>query len=571
MSTLTCERVEWSLAKQQRMQEHLVDHWAEDTWDVVGQKPGRRKQYLRFPLLSSPLKTELKYAIWYKFHSGAWTLGRDQRYVCKEFNTLVAWLNIVAPHCPSLMAYSFDHWETSLRSYLVQSGKYKPVIRSHLHATQQYYQHVGEDRRICLLRNLYNVIAEAYDDREETDKEIWDMRKLGLVVNPTGTNFHLNFTSIEQPWLRALAKDFMKYHMAVRSPNDCCGKLGAIRAFSQFLTQYAPHCQLAEIDRSLILAYLHFLQVQTHKGPSRRNGLLIGLRVFLETCAHRLQIPGLTKERIIFDDDLAKEPEYVSREIPEEVLVQLRTHLNALPTNILRMTTVLLEVGMRLSELLTLPLDCLICDDRHEWYLHFSLWKSKKEQVVPLVDETVVGAIQAQQQDIRATQGSICPYLFPSPRSLLKPYKQNAFRQHLNEWSVSKNIRDRDGKIWRFTGHQFRHTVGMRLINEDVPLEVISRLLGHATVRLDSAVCPQTGGGIEERTRTRRTQTQNGGLPGTCRQRRSASQRPAGPDGAQGDTWPDPCRWRLWATGRAWGMQLRQQVPHLSHVAHLDR
>src|SRR6266571_5344571 len=49
-------------------------------------------------------------------------------------------------------------------------------------------------------------------------------------------------------------------------------------------------------------------------------------------------------------------------------------------------------------------------------------------------------------------------------------------------WALKHEIRDRTGKLYHFTAHQFRHTVGMRLINDDVPLEVISRLLGHRSL-----------------------------------------------------------------------------------------
>ncbi|MGZ3624470.1 MAG: tyrosine-type recombinase/integrase, partial [Ktedonobacteraceae bacterium] len=84
--------------------------------------------------------------------------------------------------------------------------------------------------------------------------------------------------------------------------------------------------------------------------------------------------------------------------MPEEVLVQLREHLDDLPITILRMVTILLEVGMRINELCALELSCLICDDKHDWYLRFYQSKSQKEHVVPLVDEQV---IQAQQQEIR--------------------------------------------------------------------------------------------------------------------------------------------------------------------------
>src|SRR5439155_22302354 len=74
--------------------------------------------------------------------------------------------------------------------------------------------------------------------------------------------------------------------------------------------------------------------------------------------------------------------------------------------------------------------------------------------------------------------------LFPSPHSHLLPYQQESFSKHLNAWALKHEIRDRTGKLYHFTAHQFRHTVGMRLINEDVPLEVISRLLGHRSLQM---------------------------------------------------------------------------------------
>jgi integrase len=46
------------------------------------------------------------------------------------------------------------------------------------------------------------------------------------------------------------------------------------------------------------------------------------------------------------------------------------------------MVTILLECGMRIGELCVMPLDCLICDDKHEWYLHFYQMKGKQEHVI---------------------------------------------------------------------------------------------------------------------------------------------------------------------------------------------
>lgn len=500
----------WSEEKLQRLQEPLVGKWADDTWDVVGMNPSSkaRKQYLRFSLISATLKVELKYAAWYKFNSGAWRLGNNQRTLCSEFSLLVAWLNTITPSVPTLMIHSLEYWETSFRSYLVSIGLYRRPKQKRLRADQHYYEYDSEDKRICLLRKLYKIITAGYDERAEMDKDIWDMRKLGVAVQLTGTHYYLNFTAIEQPWLRQLAKDYLKYNLAVRSAGDSGRKLEALRDFSRFLWNYAPGAQLVDINRSLMIAYLHALHVQK-KTVHRRNQLLIQLRMFFEACAHRLQIPHLTKDRLIFEEDLAKEPKGLSREIPEEVLAQLRNHLDALPTTTLRMVIILLECGLRVGELCALPSNCLICDDRHEWYLRFYQPKLSQEHIIPLVDEKVVGAIQAQQQEIRARLGNDCSYLFPNPRFSHLPCKETAFAWAINKWAVEHEIRDSSGKLWRFQSHQFRHTLSMRLINEDVPLEVISRLLGHRSLTMTQVYArikdKKMRADLERAARTRKT------------------------------------------------------------------
>ncbi len=103
---------------------------------------------------------------------------------------------------------------------------------------------------------------------------------------------------------------------------------------------------------------------------------------------------------------------------------------------------------------------------------------------IPLVNDEVVAAIQAQQRDIRERWGTACPYLFPSLRSPTKPFQQGTFSTLLNGWAIAQDIRDRTGRVYRFQSHQFRHSVGMRLINDDVPLDVISRLLGHRSITM---------------------------------------------------------------------------------------
>ena len=478
---MNTEPIQWSEEKQQGLQEYLTGMWAEDTWELAGQNG--KSRHISFRLNSPSLKIELKYALWYKFASGERDKAKQQTIFCSDAMSLFKWFNQVAPTVSSLLEKSLAYWECRLRSYLIETQRLRQRRYRRWATSQEQVEDVHEDTRICLLRQCYKIVASAYDDREETAKDCWDLRKMGVSVDLTLSHFQLNFAPISQPWLKRLAKEFVKYNVAVHSPGDCMVKLQAIRQFSRFLALHAPNCCASDIDRDLIVKYLGFLR-ERQLSVKWCNRTLTHLRTFLETCVYYLQVRELTREQIIFDEDLAKEPETLSREIPEEVLEQLRTHLNTLPTTILRMVTILLECGLRIGELCQLSLDCLICDDKHEWYLRLYQRKLSKEHIIPLVDENVVEVIQAQQQEVRNQCGNTCPYLFPSPTSHTKPYLQGTFTKQLNRWAAQQDIRDRTGKRYRITAHQFRHTLGMRLLNDGVPIEVISRLLGHKSLMM---------------------------------------------------------------------------------------
>jgi integrase/recombinase XerD len=474
--------IRWSEEKRRNLQEQLTGSWAEDTWRFTS-RDGKHRRSLHFDVRSPFLKIELKYAFWHKFESGEWSMTGHIARQLHEAKQVISWVDQVAANGISLLERSLEQWELAYRSYLVEIGHYKPRTTKRLSAAQQMVFHETEDARIALLRGIYAIVMDGYDDRLEKEKDIWDMLKLGLDIDLTSGYRSFDFTPITQSWLRTLAKAFLEYRIAIRSAADRYSKLMCIREFSCFLANTCPRAQLADLDRGMMLAYMSFLQERKYSDIWRRN-LLIGLRTFLETCAHRLSLSGVSRERLIFDDDLPKESKELPREIPEEVLVQLRKHLDALPTTTLRMVVILLECGMRLNELCNLPWDCLICDDKHEWYLRFYQRKLKQEHIIPLVNEAVVGAIQAQQQDMRAQWGNACIYLFPRPKSPQLPFKQCTFRDKLNKWAYHQQIRDQTGQLYHFQSHQFRHPVGMRLINDDEPLDVIRRLLGHASVRM---------------------------------------------------------------------------------------
>lgn len=473
----------WSIPKQQRLQEHLTGVWAEDVWSLQRTRRAQRSELHFTQIISVGLKTEIKYALWWDFTCGRKDLEKCQPSACSAFICIMEWLNQVAPKSLSLMERPLEYWDWSLRSYLIEHGRYRERTTKFLTASQTYKDYRSENYIIKAFRLMYATLEEAYDERPEMERDIWNLRKLGYAITQSKMTYLLNFTPITQPWLRQLAKDFIKYNLSLHGTDDCRQKIVSLRRFSQFLDKEAPLIRSGQIDRELMLKYISYLST-TGCSASERHRSLVQLRLFLEISAHQLQKAELPKARLIFDEDLPRRPQPLPREIPEEVLSQLREHLKSLPTTLLRMVVILLECGLRIGELCSLSLDCLIRDDKQEWYLRLYQSKKKEEHVIPLVNETVVSAIQAQQQEIKDLWGTQCPYLFPSLRDPGLPYKKWYFAHRLNMWSVDHQIVDQTGKLYRFQSHQFRHTVGMRLINDGVSLDTISRLFNHESLSM---------------------------------------------------------------------------------------
>lgn len=480
---MSMERVCSSEEKLQSLREQLTGFWAQDEWNMAecplvnGQMHWPKGGYVdvyRFTCLSPALNTELKYACWYCFSHGLWSplvFGRAAR-----LHRLIDWLNQTAPHACSLLEQSRERSQISFRSYLCERDRWHPHKITKLRASHETYQIVQDDMRIYLFNRLYDIIAAAYDDREEYDKDIWDVRKLGLPFNASKSNYKVNFTGVEQPWLRQLTKRFMRYWVTIHSTSDCRGKVQAVALFSQFLREHHPSFEPSLLDRPLIVAFLAYLST-TERAAKTKKDYLISLRTFFECCA-REGWAAFPEKRLIYDEDLPPTNHIHPRFIPQEVLDQLNQHLEELPPQVMRMLLLIQECGMRIGELCKLPVQCLTQDASGDWFLRTYQAKMRKEHSIPLSREGVA-VIQEQQQETRKRWGDQARWLFPDKNG--NPFKQATFADNLNRLAHRTQIRDAAGHLYHFRSHNFRHTVATRMINSGVPQHIVQRYLGHAT------------------------------------------------------------------------------------------
>jgi integrase len=115
------------------------------------------------------------------------------------------------------------------------------------------------------------------------------------------------------------------------------------------------------------------------------------------------------------------------------------------------MILILQECGMRISELLELPVDCLTQDARGVHYLRYLQGKVRRENAIP-VSTVIASLVQEQQATVRA--GRIeSALLFPNSKGGV--LKQASFAHRINRLAYDHDIRGADGKLFRFQAHQF--------------------------------------------------------------------------------------------------------------------
>lgn len=316
-------------------------------------------------------------------------------------------------------------------------------------------------------------LAEAGGWEAEFDRDVWQMRRLGFTGNQ-----RLVFTPITQAWLRDLVKRWLRWRLGtgLGFPVASRGLLA--------LTRFARFCDridittLAGIDRAMLERYLADLHAEL--AGSQRHVAHIGqLNMFLNAVRQHHWDDSLPATALMFTDDFPRRTERAPRALAEKVMAQIED-----PANLARFTNpayrlatlILIGAGLRVTDALSLPRDCLVLDADGAPYLRYDNRKMKRQALVP-IDEQLHALIVEQQ--VRAGDA---PVLFPRPTKNpdgRAPTASSTYRLALYRWLSSCEVRDAHGHPVRMTPHQWRHTLGTRLINRDVTQEVVRRILDH--------------------------------------------------------------------------------------------
>lgn len=315
----------------------------------------------------------------------------------------------------------------------------------------------------------------------EYPRPVWQLRRLGFDGNQT-----LVFDGISQPWLVELTKRWLRWRLSTGlHPSTVRRGLSALTRFSAFCQQIGV-TGLDRIDRDVLERYLADLRTEGHS-PQRYGVYLGQLNVFFQAIRQHRWDDTLPTSAVLFAADFPRRTEALPRALAEQVMAQIE-HPDALAqwTNpaYRLVTLILIRCGLRITDALRLPADCLVTDTDGAPYLRYDNHKMKRQALVPIDEE-----LQALILTERARNSSGTPCLFPRPSKNpdgLLPIKSSTYRLALYRWLERCDVRDAHGLPVRLTPHQWRHTLGTRLINRDVPQEVVRKLLDHDSPQMTS-------------------------------------------------------------------------------------
>ena len=279
----------------------------------------------------------------------------------------------------------------------------------------------------------------------------------------------------------------LRWRLSVgRSPNQVYVDTQAVSRLARFLESPAVNVTgLAGVDRATLERYLAVLSTDPRAQRSRSRDIS-SLGAFLDAVRRHDWDRDLPASAAFYPDDFPKPDKRLPRGLAENIMAQVKQ-----PANLDRwnnpesrlVTVILIRCGLRIGDASRAAFDCVVRDSDGAPYLRYVNRKMKREALVP-IDEEVEQTIIEQQQRILRRWPDGSPWLFPAPRMNpdgRKPLTTHSYRGQLRDWLQRCDVRDEHGRPVHLNPHQWRHTFGTRLINRDVPQEVVRVLLDHSS------------------------------------------------------------------------------------------
>jgi len=402
--------------------------------------------------------------------------------------------------------YSID--KNSFNDIIIENNKWKLFLINE-GLTLNKYNKINNTAYRYMNSNVSNFIKDFYDDREETEKDIWYAKNIkGAKIPASGVgnspNTSINF--INTPiYYRETVKRYILSRITKRSWSNCVHNLGVINYFFHFF--YSKGYKdgfLEELNRNDIEKYIFYVtNERKDKNKTETSKFIAWIRTFLEyiQMAQYDKAPKKYITFLIFQDDipkreLNKDEVKKAKFIPEPILKQLDNNIMDLDRpQFISIYILLRETGWRGTDILNLRYhNCLeqIWNNKegiYNYYLCGEITKTGISQLkIPIRDkvaEMVRKAID-KAKELSTEENNPKKYLFNTYEGKLKekPLAKHNLLKTIERLIEQKDIRNVNGELYHFRLHSLRHTRAKEYVEQGMGISIIQQILGHQSLQM---------------------------------------------------------------------------------------
>ncbi|KEJ02718.1 integrase [Clostridium botulinum A2B3 87] len=356
---------------------------------------------------------------------------------------------------------------------------------------------------------IIDFIKDFYDEREETEKDIWYSANIkGAKIPASGassSNYNsIGFTDIPI-YYKGTMKKYLKTIITKKSWMTCFNILKHLKYFlNYFYSSGYSDGFIENLNRNDIEKYLYYVSNnRKRKNPTENSKYVSFIRTFLEyiQMAQYDKAPKKEVSFLIFQDDipkreLNKDEVKKAKFIPEPILKQLDNNIMDLDRpQFIPIYILLRETGWRGTDILNLRYDnCLeqiwnSKEQKYNYYLCGEITKTGIAQLkIPIRDE-VAGMVQKsidKAKELSIEENNPKKYLFNIYEGKLKgkPLNKQSLLNTVKRLIKEKDIRDVNGELYHFRLHSLRHTRAKEYVEQGMGISIIQQILGHQSLQM---------------------------------------------------------------------------------------
>lgn len=338
-------------------------------------------------------------------------------------------------------------------------------------------------------------VPRGWDALWERDTWVQDELPHGDLASTYRGLVRINFAGITQPWLKDAAKRWARMRLlGDATPRTISSYMTDLSHFSRWLAEQVPEVTAPRLlTREVLEDFLLWLRTESGWKAATQMRRAVALRGLLEEQAED-GLAGLPRGARIHGSEVPRVNYRLPKEMESGVFAQWVDPRNLKVLDVERDRTIALLLaytGFRVSSIVTLPRDTLHYGPDGHPYMRYWNIKSKREAMLP-IPPVLADQLKRQEQWLGEQYPDGTRWLLPSPPLHEKNgkggefhYTHGSLRRVVKAYVRKAGIRTESGALaLDVFPHLFRHHLASSLVNDNVPLPVIQKVLDHGSLEM---------------------------------------------------------------------------------------